>query len=306
MNINFSILIALLLVTRAGYGQTPLTLKPLSTRHGPENGSLLIIGGGGATPAIWEKFTTLAGGPDSAKVVVITAASGDSAAYRTDAVDLVKKETGIRSVTLLHAKDLKEANDERFIRPIREATAIYFIGGRQWRIADLYLNTASHQAFLDLLDRGGIIAGTSAGATIQGSFLWRGDTRGAQFLIGDHLQGLGFLRNAVIDQHLLRRNRQFDLIGLIKIAPELVGIGLDEATSVLVQKDTLEVIGRSYAAIYDYDTLTEKIEEARYPDTLRERHQLRNGFLLLKEGDRYDLKERQIIRALTALEKTTQ
>lgn len=270
MNIKPLTLITLLLLSVAGHGQTPLTLKPSSTRHGPENGSLLIIGGGGATPAIWETFASLAGGPDQAKIVVITAASGDSAAFRQDAVELVKKKTGISSVTLLHAKDLNEANDERFFRPIQEATAVYFIGGRQWRIADLYLNTATHQAFLDLLQRGGVIAGTSAGATIQGSFLWRGDTRGAQFLIDDHLQGQGFLRNSVIDQHLFRRNRQFDLINLIKIAPELIGIGLDEATSVLVQRDTLEVIGRSYAAIYDYDTLTATVKEALYDGTPKE------------------------------------
>jgi len=57
-------------------------------------------------------------------------------------------------------------------------------------------------------------------------------------------KGLGFLRNSVIDQHLLRRNRQFDLVTIIKTNPQLIGIGLDESTAILVQKDTLVVLGK--------------------------------------------------------------
>ena len=103
-----------------------------------------------------------------------------------------------------------------------------------------------------------MIAGTSAGASIQGSFLWRGDTKGSHILVGDHTQGLGFLKNSAIDQHLLRRNRQFDLVDFIRQSPDLIGLGLDESTAVLVQKDTFEVIGKSYVAVYDYQTIIGK------------------------------------------------
>jgi cyanophycinase len=175
---------------------------------------------------------------------------------------------------------LKEANSEAFIAPLKKATGIYFIGGRQWRIADSYLNTLTHQAFRDVLNRGGVIAGSSAGATIQGSFLWRGDTKGAEILIGDHTQGLGFLKNTAIDQHLFARNRQFDLINFIKISPTLIGIGLDEATAIVVRKDTLQVIGKSYVAIYDANKIINS----------------ENKFLLLSNGQRYDLDKRDVIK----------
>jgi len=175
--------------------------------------------------------------------------------------------------------DLKEANSDKFIAPIQRATGVYFVGGRQWRIADAYLNTRTHQAFLDLLDRGGIIAGSSAGASIQGSFLWRGDTKGADILIGDHTQGLGFLKNSVIDQHLLVRNREFDLTTLIRKAPELIGVGLDEATAILVQRDTLQVIGKSYVAIYDYNNIIKD-----------------KPFFFLGDGQKYDLANRKVLR----------
>jgi len=279
-----------------GLAQTPLMVKPSTTKHGPEKGALLIIGGNvGHTTAIWSKFTELAGGKEKARIVVVTAAAGDSAAYDTQMIETVKKATGIKNVTLLHTKDLKQANSEKFIAPIKQATGVYFIGGRQWRIADSYLNTLTHQAFFDLLNRGGVIAGSSAGASIQGSFLWRGDTKGADILIGDHTQGLAFLKNSVIDQHLLKRNRQFDLVHLIKQAPELIGIGLDEATAVVVQQDILQVIGNSYVAIYDYKTIMGSIEKQNAAST--EPTTFSAGpFFFLSEGQQYDLNKRSIIK----------
>ena len=277
--------------------QTPITVKKASvTRHGPDKGSLIIIGGGGATPEIWKRFTDLAGGKEKAKIVVITAAGGDSAAFDKKSVELVKRETGIANVTLLHTNDLKEANSEKFVAPLRTATGVYIVGGRQWRIAASFLNTLTHQAFQEVLDRGGVISGTSAGASIQGSVLWRGDTKGAHILVGDHIQGLGFLNNSVIDQHLFRRNRQFDLVEFVRNSPELIGIGLDEATSIVVQKDTLEVVGRSYVTIYDYNTIVGSGE--KHVKDGREISTASSGpFFFLHEGQKYDLKSRKVIEA---------
>ena len=277
------------------FSQTPITIKPTTTRHGPEKGSLIIIGGGSTTPEIWSKFTELAGGIDKASIVVITAAGGDSAAYDTASVRKVKTQTGIKNVTLLHTNDLKEANSEKFVASLRKATGVYFVGGRQWRIADSYLNTLTHKAFFEVLERGGVIAGSSAGATIQGSFLWRGDTKGAQILVGDHTQGLGFLRNSVIDQHLLTRNRMFDLVNFIKISPQLIGIGLDESTAILVQKDILTVMGKSYIAIYDYNTI--QGNGAKHTLENDEDPTASNGpFFFLHAGQKYDLGTRTVIK----------
>ncbi|TWI95286.1 cyanophycinase [Mucilaginibacter frigoritolerans] len=281
---------------------TPITLQPAikiinpTTKHGPEKGSLLIIGGNvGSQRDIWDKFTELAGGKEKAVIVVVTTATGDSAAYDQKDVEILKKETGIKDVTLLHTNDLKEANSEAFIAPLKKATGVYFVGGRQWRIADAYLNTLTHKAFWDVLNRGGVIAGSSAGASIQGSFLWRGDTKGAQILIGDHTQGLGFLKSSAIDQHLLVRNREFDLVSLIRKSPQLIGIGLDEATAVVVQRDTLQVIGKSFVAIYDYNTIL-KSEEKSLPKGTEDYTVSSGPFFFLSAGQKYDLAKREVIR----------
>lgn len=274
---------------------SPITIRRSVTRHGPEKGSLVIIGGNvGSQRDIWEKFTELAGGKDKAVLVVVTTATGDSAAFDQKGVEEVKRQTGIRNVTLLHTSDIKEANSEKFIAPLKKATAVYFEGGRQWRIADSYLNTLTHQAFIDVLSRGGVIAGSSAGATILGSFLWRGDTRGAHILVGDHTQGLGFLKNSAIDQHLLVRNRQFDLVDFIRQSPELIGIGLDEATAVWVQQDTLQVLGKSFVAIYDDAHIIH--DSNQHVANGRENFSASSGpFFFLKNGQKYDLAARKVI-----------
>jgi cyanophycinase len=296
---NMKKIILYSLLVLAGFGasgQTPVSINQKSTtKHGPEKGTLIIIGGNvGSTASIWNKFTELAGGKDKAHIVVVTAAGGDSALYDNKSVEEVKKQTGVKDVVLIHPKDLAEANSEKFIAALKKATGVYFIGGRQWRIADAYLNTLAHQAFFDVLNRGGVIAGSSAGASIQGSFLWRGDTKGPQILIGDHTQGLGFLKNSAIDQHLLKRNRQFDLVDFIRKSPELIGIGLDEATSVVVQRDTLEVLGKSYAVIYDYKTIIGDGPAHVVND--KEDHAASSGpFVFLSEGQKYDLRNRKVI-----------
>lgn len=258
--------------------QTPTRPAPSPTRHGPATGSLVIIGGGAIGSDIWDKTIELAGGRDSARFVVVTNASGEGEDFHSAAIDTLTGRLGADRVSRLHLKNIREANDENLLESLRRATGVFFTGGRQWRISEVYLNTLAHQEFFNLLSRGGVIAGSSAGASIQGSFLWRGDTRTSEVLIGDHTQGLGFLRNSAIDQHILTRNRQFDLEGFLKAAaPQFIGVGIDESTATVVTGDELEVIGRSYAAIHGGN--------AGEPP-----------FILLKAGQKYDLKERKPIR----------
>jgi cyanophycinase len=247
---------------------------------GPSNGYLVIVGGAMRDPAIFERFLDLAGGPDAPIVIIPTAGSGEN--YDQYWRGLRRyKEAGAKNITLLHTRDRAVADSEEFVRPIQKARGVFFTGGRQWRLADSYLNTRTHNELLVLLDRGGVIGGSSAGATIQGSFLARGDTKGNTVMIGDHVEGLGFLRNTAIDQHLLKRNRQFDLIEIIEKYPELLGIGIDEDTAIVVQGDRFEVIGQGYVAVYDHKRLIPP-----------------NGrFYFLAPGDRFNLKTRVASRA---------
>jgi len=109
-------------------------------------------------------------------------------------------------------------------------------------------------------------------------------------MMGDHQKGFGYLKNCAIDQHLLVRNRQFDLIEILNAHPELLGIGLDENTAIVVQGDEFEVIGKSFVAIYDTQLW---VEESRTDD----KPVLPNGgkFFLLRAGDKYNTRTREVI-----------
>lgn len=248
---------------------------------GPEKGSLVIVGGNaGSAPEVFQRFIDLAGGPE-ANIVIIPTASG-----RTDFGPAYQGRVfknflqfDADNLSILHTYDRAEADTDNFIAPIKEATGVWFTGGRQWRLADAYLGTKTEEALWELLDRGGVIGGSSAGATIQGSYLARGDTKTNTIMMGDHEEGFGFLKKSAIDQHLLVRNRQFDLIEIMTAKPDLLGIGLDEGTAIVVQGDQFEVIGPSFVAIYDPKVMTEKVP-----------------FYLLRAGDRFDLVNRKATR----------
>ena len=256
---------------------------------GPKKGSLVIVGGGMRDQAILERFLDLAGGPDAPIVVIPTAGSGED--YDQDWRGLRQfRAAGATNLTVLHTNDRDEADTEEFVQPIREASGVWFGGGRQWRLADSYLNTTTHEALWELLDRGGVIGGSSAGATIQGSYLARGDTRTNTVMMGDHEAGLGFVKNVAIDQHLLRRNRHFDLLEITQARPELLGIGIDENTAIVVKGDEFEVIGQSYVVIYDHQR---QIDSG-------------GGFYFLGGGDRFNLATREAFRGDQAIERVVE
>jgi cyanophycinase len=255
------------------------TVCPSAQQVGPKSGALVIVGGAMSDPAIVTRFIDLAGGADAPIVVVPTA--GDADSYDAHWSGLRQfRDSGARNLTVLHTRDPKVADTEAFARPLTTARGVFFAGGRQWRLADAYLNTRTQRELQAVLDRGGVIGGTSAGATILGSFLVRGDTKGNELMVGDHVVGFGFLKNTAIDQHLLRRNRQFDLIDVIAKRPELLGIGIDENTAIVVEGDRFEVVGRGYVAIYD-------ARHATRPPA---------KFYFLAAGDRYDLNTREATR----------
>ena len=278
----FFLLLLQLSLSRAQTASTPGMV-------GPEKGALVIVGGGSMGPEIWNRFIELAGGPASANIIIIPTAGEDSAAMAAPREKEKLLSLGVKNITILHTRDPKVANQESFVAPIRKATGIWFVGGRHWRLADSYLNTLAQKEFNALLNRGGVIGGTSAGATIIGSFMVRGDTKGNSIMVGDHTQGLDFMHNVAIDQHVMRRNRQFDLIDVIKARPELLGLGIDEGTAIVVQQNTFEVIGNSYVGIYEAGQIA---SSAQFPSGM---NSTGGPFYYLGKGQRFDLQTRKPI-----------
>lgn len=235
-----------------------------------------MIHGGGESPEPLDEFIRLAGGA-KAKVVVIPTAAGLADYGERFQANYFRpfRERGVTGIQLLHTMDREIANSDAFVLPLTTATGVWFTGGRQWRLADAYLDSKTELAMWAVLDRGGVIGGGSAGATIQGSWLVRGDSRGSLITAGDHQRGFGFLKNSAIDQHFLERNRQYDLLEVIRAHPELLGLGIDTDAGIVVEGDEFRVIGSGYVAVYDPKLV------------------LANGhFYFLHRGQRFDLRTR--------------
>jgi cyanophycinase len=240
----------------------------------------LIIGGGGGMPAEgWKKFIELAGGPDALIVVIPTAMEDNGVANPGEAIAL--RRYGARNVKILHTRSRKEADSEDFAAPLRKAGGVWFTGGRQWKFVDAYEGTLCERLFHDVLKRGGVIAGSSAGASIQSEYMPRGHPLGNLVMMAEgYERGFGFLPGVAVDQHFFARRRTGDMSALMRMYPQLLGIGIDEGTILLVQGAVLEVIGKGKVAVYD-----------------RNRKPAEDGkdYEELPPGSRYDMKARKRI-----------
>ena len=283
--------LAIAILVGAAFSAAPRAQTPAGApEYGPAKGTLVIVGGGNLDGSgIIEKFIELAGGPEKHFVIVPTAGGnrnpdGTLHVYREAEVIAPWVKRGLTHVRMLHTADPKEADTEAFAAPLRDADAVWFNGGRQWNIVDSYAGTLTYREFHKVLDRGGVIGGSSAGATIQGDYLVRGAVAGPQIMMTpepNHERAFQFLRHTAIDQHINTRNRWDDLIPVIRKWPDLLGIGLSEATAIIVHGDTFEVMGAWKVAVHDDTRVYEPWEKPYY---------------VLSAGDVYDMKTRRIVK----------
>jgi cyanophycinase len=243
------------------------------------SGSLVIVGGGGLPEGLPQKFIELAGGPE-ALIVVLPTANPDSIAARSDEGAFLKK-AGAKNIRSLPARRPGEVESPEFLEALRDAKGIWFGGGRQWRFVDAYDGTRAIEAFRDVLRRGGVIGGSSAGATIQGDYLVRGSPLGnEEMMAAGYERGFAFLPGTAIDQHFAQRKRFSDMTKLMAAHPQLLGIGLDETTAIIVQGQIAEVVGKNEVHFYDRN---QPVVDGQ-PDHAS-----------FKAGAKFDLKERRAI-----------
>jgi cyanophycinase len=184
-------------------------------------------------------------------LVVLTAASAEpDAAWR-----LYRKafrNLGVRSLQHVDVRDRRQAFHERISRAIDGARGVFFTGGDQARIASNVADTPVCERVGALLARGGVVAGTSAGACVMSdNMLVSGDGHGAPAGAVQMGRGLGFVSDVVIDMHFSQRGRMGRLLAAIARHPGTLGIGIDEDTAIAVAGDTAEVIGSGAAWFVD-------------------------------------------------------
>jgi cyanophycinase len=249
-----------------------------------KKGKLIIIGGGAIPDSLFSFFANYCGGKDQSVVYIPTATSDE--AYIKKGEHLIKfTSQGFNNLSTIHTRNKKEADDPKNIALMRNAKGLYFGGGDQQLIADAYAGTKLYDEMIALLDRGGVIMGTSAGATIMGSLMVGGDARDDLSKKYTLNPAFSFMTNTALDQHVLARNRQFDLIPVIEHYPGTLGIGLDESTAIIVEAGQFTVLGKSYAMLYDPKDWEE--QKKKWGLVLK-------PFKMMSSGSRFNLLTRQI------------
>ncbi|MEP6491244.1 MAG: cyanophycinase [bacterium] len=248
---------------------------------GPAHGTVIVVGGGSMGPEIYSRFIEAAGGPN-ALIIDVPTAGGDSV-YTQDAPGTRGwKQAGAKNIYVLHTTDRKLADTDSFVAVLKKAGGVWFEGGRQFHLVDSYAGTKTEAAFNEVLARGGVIGGSSAGASIIGDFLVRGAPSNNNFIM-DHpgyRKGFAYLKGVGIDQHVVARERLADLAdSIMPKYPELLAISEDEGTAWVVKGDTAAIVGRNKAFVYGGKDAT----DAGKP------------FLTLHPGDRYNLATRKVM-----------
>jgi len=225
-------------------------------------GSLVIVGGGPRGDAITERFIALAGGPGKAKILVLPMASSLPETGAESVAEWRKHGAAAWSENLTR----EEAMRPETVRGLDSATGIWFPGGDQVRIMAVLDGTPTAAAIRARYAAGAVVGGTSAGAAVMSTPMLTGDERAPGGVRRDTTQsfitiaredvvvtnGLGLASGAIIDQHFLRRKRHNRLISIVLEHPNLLAIGIDESTALIVEPGKpWTILGESAAVVYD-------------------------------------------------------
>ncbi len=231
-------------------------MPPLPHPAADDRGHLFIIGGAEDRekdmPVLAHLVERTAGGHGG--VAVITAASTEpEGLWHT--YDRAFARLGVRRRRWVSVDSRERAGDDAAVRAIGDAAIIFMTGGDQKRLLALLGGTPLARAMHEALQRGACIAGTSAGASAMSEHMLvaggNDDLLPTKGLV-EVAAGLGFLRRVVVDQHFSERRRLGRLLAVIAQNPDLLGVGIDEDTALVVTPgQCVEVVGEGGVTLLD-------------------------------------------------------
>ncbi len=260
----------------------------------------------------WDEIVELAGGPGS-RIAVFPTASGDpvkKGGWVISALNKAGADAFLVPVAWrkLPITPVEAVSDPDLVAQVREATGIFLIGGEQDKIVKaLFTADGKHSPMLDAMwevyHKGGVIAGTSAGAAVMSRVMYRN----AESVLDTMLhgvrwdkeigRGLGFIDDEwFVDQHLFVRGRFARTLVAMQDQGFKYGIGVDENSAIIVTngKD-VRVIGHKGALVLDLS------RAERDPSV--ELFNVKNARMTyLDRGDRFDLKTLEVKPAKEKLE----
>lgn len=221
---------------------------------GPQ-GILVLIGGGEDKTGecrILKTVAELAGGADG-RLVILTTATEFPQKVGREYTELFGKFK-IKDIDAVHIEIRADAGRSERLERIAGASCIFFTGGDQLKITSLIGGTETEQVLKDAFQRGAVIVGTSAGASVMSQTMITSgdDVQAPKKCTLKMAPGLGLLQEVVIDQHFAQRGRIGRLMTAIAQNPTVLGIGIDEDTAVVLHPDqNFEVIGSNAVTVLD-------------------------------------------------------
>jgi len=216
-------------------------------------GNLFIIGGGNRSDELMKQMLQTAELKPSDYIIVLPMASEvPDVGFGTLSTQLQKLDP--RTIKNFNFAR-HDVNDKKWTDSLANAKLIYILGGDQSRFMKVVLNTPVYAAIHKAYQNGATIAGTSAGAAVMSKYMITGkqllDTVYKETFNKlwdkniEFSQGMGLLENTIIDQHFLKRNRYNRLISALAAYPDLVCVGIDESTAIIVHGNKATVAGES-------------------------------------------------------------
>lgn len=255
-------------------------------------GKLMIIGGGSRPPQLIQRMIEESGVKQSGYVLILPMASEE----QDSAIWYARRQFVAQGLTVAGMQVM--AGDRPSVQrldSIRSARLIYLTGGDQQRFMNIVQHTGIVEALHSAYERGALIAGTSAGAAVMSKQMITGnEKRYPEYqstfprIEADNIQfseGLGLITDAVIDQHFVQRSRYNRLLTAVLEYPEMLGIGIDESTAILVSKQNVEVVGDAQVVVF--------INPSRKTNRVKDKlgaHDLRVSIYL--PGEKFSLKRK--------------
>ncbi len=257
----------------------------------------LVIVGGVQTHEIEQKFVELSGGSD-AKIIIIPNA-GSEPKLNSEIEQKTFNKLGAKADYILFTRET--ADDEANLKKMEWANAVFFTGGDQSDLTRDMLGTKLLQKVYDIYNNGGTVGGSSAGAAVMSEVMITGNELVNKDSIRSFVtiekgnvetkQGFGFIKTVIIDQHFLKRKRHNRTISALIEHPNLLGVAIDESTSIIVNPDdTFEVFGKNQVLVYD-PTNSKNIREDKKGNLGISNMKLH----VLISGDKFNLKTKEVI-----------
>jgi cyanophycinase len=262
-----------------------------------KSGKLIIIGGREDKGEELDILREVAKHVGDGRLCIVSVASsvGDE---QWEEYSRIFKQLGVKKLSHLDVVHRTEAIDQKALKAVKDADAVFFTGGDQLKITSELGGTRVADRINEIFESGGVIAGTSAGASVMGEIMMVSGESDKTFRIGSGLNmapGLGFAPKLLIDQHFAERGRIGRLIAATAHNPRYLGIGIDEDTAIIMDENNIiKVIGKGAIYVLDaHESTGSNISEAPRDAALS----ICNVKLhLLSKNDRYDLNLREPIK----------